>query len=98
MDFRKLAQFVLLAGFVAFAYGGFKYLQANAEAKKRTEAAAQQMGFFGAVLGGMDAATEKQAAQKAATQFMIVGGVIIFFGFAVAVSVKKPKESSKSTT
>lgn len=95
MDFKKLAQFALLAGFAAFGLGGIKYLNADARADRQTKVASQQMGFFGGVLGGMDAEMKKQAAQKEAKQFMIVGGVLIFVGVAVWVSAG-PGKSEES--
>lgn len=89
MDFKMLAQFVMLAGLGVFAYGGYQYQSAETKAEQRIKQTGRQLGFFGGVVAGLDAQAMLQSEQQEAKKLMGIGGGILFLGFALSVSSKE---------
>ena len=93
MDFKKLAKFAIMAGIIVFVFGVYKYFDAETKAKQLS---APTGNYFETGFNQMAAAEQKQLAQKEAKNFLIIGGIILFIGFAVFASANKPKESDES--
>lgn len=94
MDFKILAQFVMVAGLAVFGYGGFMYQSAETKANQQIKQASKQMGGFGAMIAGMGAQANQQQEQQEAKKFMGIGGGILFLGAAISAAAHAKQKSA----
>ena len=92
MDFKILAQFVMVAGLAVFGYGGYQYRNAEVKADQQIKQASRQMGGFGAIIAGMGAQGNQQYEQQEAKKFMGIGGGILFLGFGLSAAAHGKKK------
>lgn len=96
MDFKILAQFVMLAGLAVFGYGGYQYKNAEVKSNQQIKQASRQMGGFGAMIAGMGAQENQQHEQQEGKKLMGIGGGILFLGFALSAAAHGKKKEAEA--
>lgn len=83
MGFKILTQLAMIAGLAIFGYGGYQKHIAEMNTSQAIRQANKQMGFYGAVIAGMDAKANQENADRVADRLMTIGGGTIFIGLAL---------------
>lgn len=98
MDFKKLGNFLLLAGFIALGVAGYFLYSVNDDShlKQRADAAGRKA--WGSSSGFVDAArldAKQEMAESKSLVFGSVGGLLILIGLGISFSSKEGTAASK---
>lgn len=97
MNFKVLANFIMLISLGAFAYGANIYMQADKEAAA-LGAELRKLGYKGELpQPGSTADLQRKAKQEEAKKYFFLGGAIFLLGAGMSAAATSPvKETEKS--
>lgn len=85
MDIRILSRFVVILGIAAIFYGGIQYLTNHSKQLELREGFEAGLQSVVDVLGN----DQRERQREGALKIMVIGGVVVFAGVAIATSLKK---------
>jgi hypothetical protein len=99
MNYQTMARFIIILGVVALAYGGIQVAVNQPEKFDRSKSKMTIVGRndMGNYFDTQNRNSVRERNRKAATKYLIAGGVIIFLGIGVSKSGRKSEAHSETS-